>query len=177
MNIVIRPYRESDRSALHALTVAAFEGVSIDQNVDRLLGPIAGRDWRWRKTQHIESDIAAAGTDPGTNAEIAVAALAEDDRVVGYVTLHFQRAARIGWIHNLAVAADLRGQGLGHRLLEHALARCRAEGMTVAQIETLEQNAIGRHLFPALGFREVARKIYYAMPLGGDAPTRRDAPE
>ena len=32
-------------------------------------------------------------------------------------------------------------------LLEHALARCRAEGMTVAQIETLEQNAIGRRLF------------------------------
>jgi hypothetical protein len=46
------------------------------------------------------------------------------------------------------------------------VARFRIEGMTLAQIETLEQNAIGQHLFPAVGFREVARKIYYALPLG-----------
>jgi hypothetical protein len=104
MNIVIGPYRETDRSALEALTVAAFDGVSIDQNFDRLLGPIAGRDWAWRKTQHVAFDI-----DTG------------------------------------------------------------AEGMTIAQIETTEQNAIGCHLYPALGFREVARKFYYAMPLGDHA--------
>ena len=51
--------------------------------------------------------------------------------------------SRIGWIHNLAVDADLRGQGLGRRLIEHALDRFRAAGMTVAKIETLEQNPIG----------------------------------
>lgn len=160
MNIVIRPYRETDRSALCALTVDAFDGVSIDQNVDRLLGPIAGRDWPWRKARHFEIDV-----DSG--AEVAVAAEAENDRAVGYVTFFFQREARIGWINHLAVAAGLRSQGLGRRLLEHALGRFRVEGMSIAQIETLEQNAIGRHLFPALGFREVARKIYYTLPLEG----------
>jgi ribosomal protein S18 acetylase RimI-like enzyme len=161
MNIVIRPYRETDRSVLCALTVDAFDGVSIDQNVDRLFGPIAGRDWGWRKARHFELDVAGG-------AEVAVAAEVETDRAVGYVTFFFQREARIGWINHLAVAAGLRSQGLGRRLLEHALERFRAEGMTIAQIETLEQNAIGLHLFPALGFRAVARKIYYALPLGGD---------
>jgi hypothetical protein len=39
--------------------------------------------------------------------------------------------------------------------------------MTVAKIETLEQNPIGRHLYPALGFREVARQIHFAMDLTG----------
>ena len=39
MNIVIRPYRQSDRDAVIALTVAAFDGVSIDHNLDRRLGP------------------------------------------------------------------------------------------------------------------------------------------
>jgi len=169
MNIVIRPYRDTDRSTLCALTVDAFDGVSIDQNVDRLLGPIAGRDWRWRKARHFEIDV-----DSG--AEVAVAAEAENDRAVGYVTFFFQREARIGWINHLAVDAGLRSQGLGRRLLEHALGRFRAEGMTIAQIETLEQNAIGRHLFPALGFREVARKIYYAMSLAGE-PERVSEPE
>jgi ribosomal protein S18 acetylase RimI-like enzyme len=167
MNVVIRPYRQTDRPALEALTVAAFDGVSIDQNIDRLLGPIAGRDWRWRKTQHLLFDI-----DSG--AEVAVAAQRDPDRPVGYITCHFQREARIGWIHNMAVAAECRGQGLGRRLLAHALARFRAEGMTIAQIETIEQNAIGCHLYPAMGFREVARKIYYAMPLGTQAEAGRE---
>jgi ribosomal protein S18 acetylase RimI-like enzyme len=169
MNIVIRPFCEIDRPALHALTVEAFTGVSIDQNVDRILGPIAGRDWCWRKIQHVEYDLE-------NHAEVAVAAHPDTNRAVGYITLHFQREARIGWIHNMAVAAELRSLGLGRRLLEHALARFRAEGMTIAQIETLEQNAIGCHLYPALGFREVARKIYYALPLEGE-PERGSAPK
>jgi ribosomal protein S18 acetylase RimI-like enzyme len=169
MNIVIRPFRETDRTALCALTVAAFEGVSIDQNIDRLLGPIAGRGWESRKARQFETDVASG-------AEVAVAAEVETDQAVGYVTLFFQREAAIGWINHLAVAAHFRDQGLGRRLLEHGLARFCAEGMTVAQIETLEQNAVGRHLFPALGFREVARKIYYARPLEGE-PGRVSEPE
>ena len=156
MNIVIRPYRETDRAALCALTVAAFDGVSIDQNIDRLLGPIAGRDWRWRKARHFETrrrQRRRAGGRRGGR-----------DRPGGRLRHDSSSSdeTRIGWINHLAVAAELRGQGLGRRLLEHALARFRAEGMTIAQIETLEQNPVGRHLFPALGFREVARKIYYA---------------
>jgi hypothetical protein len=39
--------------------------------------------------------------------------------------------------------------------------------MTVAKIETLEQNSIGRHLYPSIGFIEVARQIHYALPLLG----------
>jgi ribosomal protein S18 acetylase RimI-like enzyme len=169
VNFVIRRYRETDRPALEALTVAAFDGVSIDQNVDRLLGPIAGRDWAWRKTQHIASDIASG-------AEVAVATPLDSDEPVGYVTYHFQRPQQVGWIHNLAVSAGCRGQGLGRRLRRHALERFRAEGMTVAQIETLEQNEIGRQLFPALGFREVARKIYFAMPIGAAAAPEGGTP-
>jgi ribosomal protein S18 acetylase RimI-like enzyme len=160
MAIDIRPFREADRSFVRDLTIAAFEGVSIDRNIDLRLGPIAGRDWSWRKARDVEQDIDLLG------AEIAVAV---DDRagvVVGYITMQCDRETLIGWIHNLAVGAEAQGQGLGRRLLEHALAHFRAAGMTVAKIETLEQNPIGRHLYPSVGFVEVARQIHYAMPLG-----------
>jgi ribosomal protein S18 acetylase RimI-like enzyme len=159
MDINIRPYRESDRSTLRDLTVAAFDGVSIDHNIDRTLGPIAGRDWRWRKARAIDDDIDAPG------AEFAVAEEADSGAVVGYISLRHDRETLVGWIPNLAVVAGLRGHGLGRRLIEHALERFRAEGMTVARIETLEQNPIGRHLYPSVGFIEVARQIHFAIAL------------
>jgi ribosomal protein S18 acetylase RimI-like enzyme len=169
MTIVIRPYREPDRPIVRELTVAAFEGVSIDHNLDRRVGPIAGRDWRWRKARDVDRDIDSPG------AELAIA---EDDQtgaVLGYVTMQGDSETRIGWIHNLVVGAEARGQGLGRQLIEHALAHFRAAGMTVAKIETLEQNPIGRHLYPSAGFIEVARQIHYAMPLT-DRPTDEPGP-
>ncbi|HZW30781.1 MAG TPA: GNAT family N-acetyltransferase [Isosphaeraceae bacterium] len=159
MSIVIRPFRESDRPTVRELTVAAFEGVSIDHNIDRRLGPIAGRDWRWRKSRDVDRDIDLLG------AELAVAEDEQSGAVVGYVTMQCDAETRIGWIHNLVVGDAARGQGLGRRLIEHALRYFRAAGMTVAKIETLEQNAVGRHLYPSVGFVEVARQIHYAMPL------------
>src|SRR5579885_934867 len=164
MAIAIRPYREADRDAVRELTVSGFEGVSIDHGIDRTFGPIAGRDWRWRKSRDIDRDIDELG------AELAVAEDEESGAVVGYVTMQSDPETGIGWIHNLAVAAGARGGGLGRRLLENALAHFRGAGMALAKIETLEQNAVGRHLYPSIGFIEVARQIHYAMPLTDRIP-------
>ena len=103
MGIVIRPFRETDRAAVIALTVAAFPGVSIEHNVDERLGAVAVRDWQWRKGRDVELDIDSPGT------ELAIAEDVENGATVGYVTMAFDPGTRIGWIHNLAVEADLRG--------------------------------------------------------------------
>jgi ribosomal protein S18 acetylase RimI-like enzyme len=123
------------------------------------LGFLAGRDWRYRKSRDIDRDIDELG------AHVAVASDDDSGTVVGYVTMQSDVETRIGWIHNLAVAQEARGQGLGRRLIEHALAHFRSAGMTIAKIETLEQNAVGRHLYPSLGFVEVARQVHYAIAL------------
>src|SRR5262245_66483945 len=99
MAILIRPYRESDRARIRELTVAAFEGVSIDHNIDRQLGAIAGRDWRWRKSRDIDRDI------DWLSAALAVAQEQPSGEVVGYVTMQCDPETLIGWIHNLVVAA------------------------------------------------------------------------
>jgi ribosomal protein S18 acetylase RimI-like enzyme len=151
----IRPYRESDRDALKAITVEAFAGVSIDQDLERLFGLIADHDWRWRKARQIDDDIAAPGAS-------ILAAEDESGQVAGYITKRLDREAGVGLIPNLAVRADQRGQGLGRRLIEEALQVFRAEGLALARIETLDQNAVGQHLYPDCGFVEVARQIHYA---------------
>jgi ribosomal protein S18 acetylase RimI-like enzyme len=159
MAIEIRPFQEADRFAVRQLTVAAFEGVCIDHNIDVTIGLIARRDWRYRKSRDIDRDLDDAST------QVAVAQDDASGAVVGYVTMQCDAETRIGWIHNLAVEKCLRGQGLGRRLIEHALSHFRAAGMSIAKIETLEQNAVGRQLYPSIGFVEVARQIHYATGL------------
>lgn len=157
MNVVIRPYRGDDLDAIKRLTIDSFVGVTLEQNVEDALGVLHDRDWRWRKARHLDEDAAA------NPAGILVAEAHE--RVVGYLTTRVDRESGRGRIANLAVAAEFRGRSLGRRLIEHALDYFRREGLVYAMIETMAQNEVGQHLYPACGFVEVARQVHYARRL------------
>jgi ribosomal protein S18 acetylase RimI-like enzyme len=153
----IREFRPTDVARIKQLTADAFDGVTLEQNVENALGPLNGRDWRWRKARHIDEDVAA------NPAGIFVAEA--DGRVVGYITALIDREAGKGRIPNLAVDAQYRGHGLGRQLIEHALDYFRREGLAYAMIETMAQNEAGQHLYPACGFVEIARQIHFARKL------------
>ena len=158
----IRPFQSDDHTRLREITVEAFDGVSIDQNGERMFGLIGGRDWRWRKGRAFDEDVER---DP---AGIFVAVNTDDDgreEILGFISTWINREAGVGHIPNLALTASARGQGLGRRLIQYALDHFRGHGMACARIETLDQNAIGQKLYPSLGFHEVARQIHYMMPL------------
>jgi len=142
---------------LKRLTTEGFVGVSIDHGIEEQFGLINGHDWRWRKARHIDDDV---GREPQ-----GVFVAEDRGQIVGYITSWQDREAGIGHIPNLAVAASHRNQGLGRLLLEHALKHFRAAGLTHAKIETLAQNAIGNHLYPSLGFVEVARQVHFVAKL------------
>ena len=156
-NITFRPYQSADHSRLRQIMVAAFDGVSIDQGIEREFGPISGRDWQWRKGRHFDDDVQrdAAG--------IIVAV--QDDVPVGFVSTWIDRDAGIGHIPNLSLTPDCRGLGIGRQLVELALQRFRDAGITHAKIETLVQNNVGNGLYSSLGFREVARQIHFVAEL------------
>ena len=157
MQLQIRQFRQNDLPALKAITVEAFDGVSIDQNIERQFGLVNERDWRWRKGRRIEEDVAR---DAG-----GVFIAEVDSAVIGCLTSWMDHEEGVGFISHLAVVAAHRGQGVGRRLIEHASDHFRKHGISHARIETLEQNAIGQELFPSFGFREVARQIHYCMRL------------
>jgi len=159
MNTIIRPYRPEDLETLKRLTVASFGGVALDQMVEAALGLLNGHDWRWRKARHIDEDIAAHPEG------IFVAETEPEGAIVGYITTVLDREAGKGRIPNLAVDANYRGQGMGRRLIEHALDYFRREGMAYATIETMASNPVGQHLYPDCGFIEVGRQVHYAMKL------------
>jgi len=153
----IRSYHDDDLDQLKAITVEAFDGVSIDRNIEDRFGPINGRDWRSRKAKHIQAD---ADRDPSG---IFVAEC--DGQIVGYITTFCDPEHGMGNIPNLAIDADFRGKGLGKLLIQTALDHFRSQGMSHARIETLAQNQIGQTLYPAIGFEEVARQVHFCMDL------------
>ena len=159
---MIRLFRESDRAQLKAITADVFGPAAVDYYLERRFGPIQGRDWAWRKVRHVDDDIRtnAGGIFVYENSQPPC-----EGTVVGYITVSLDRDAGIGRIPNLAVATEAQGRGVGRALVEHALEYLRTEGMLLARVETLEGNAAGEYLYPALGFMRVIRQIYYATQL------------
>jgi ribosomal protein S18 acetylase RimI-like enzyme len=143
---------------LQEITAQTFGPVSIDRNMETVLGPFGKGDWQTRKVAAIADDCEAQPNG-------VFVAEDEQHRIVGYVTSRLNATSGIGWIPNLAVDPNHQGQGLGRALLEHAIQFFREQKMSVAKIETLEQNPIGQKLYPSLGFKEVARQIHFAMRL------------
>jgi len=157
MEPVIRSFCPDDLEAIKAITIEGFEGVSVEHGIELKFGEIAGHDWRWRKARHVDEDVKeqAAG--------IFVAEV--DGEILGYISTRLDPEAGKGRIPNLAVAASARGQGIGRKLIGHALDYFRTEGMGVAVIETMASNPIGQSLYPSCGFEEVGRQIHYACRL------------
>jgi len=160
MDILYRDFRQEDLLRIKAITVEAFDGVSIDRNIDALLGAPAAQSWQQRKAKHLDADLAR---------EEAMILVAEADQlVVGYVSTWIDRAAGQGFIPNLAVDQVWRGKGIGRSLIQRAVAYFREQGVAQVRIETLDQNEVGKKLYPSLGFHEVARQIHYCMNLNDD---------
>lgn len=155
--MVIRPVRDDDLAELRRITVEGFDGTAIDQHVEHALGILSGHDWRWRKARHVDEDVAA------NSAGVFVAD--EDGQVLGFVSTRLDYESGKGRIPNLAVDAKMQGRGIGRQLIEHALNYFRKEGMSFVMIETMANNSVGQHLYPACGFVEVGRQIHYALAI------------
>jgi ribosomal protein S18 acetylase RimI-like enzyme len=156
-DVTLRVYHTVDLEPIKRMTIECFGGVTIEENLEATLGTFNGHDWRWRKARHIDEDVLA------NPAGIFVAEAG--GRRVGYITTRIDREAGKGRIPNLAVAAEFRGRGLGRLLIERALEYFRAEGLVYAVIETMAQNAVGQHVYPACGFVELARQVHFARRL------------
>ena len=155
--LVIVPAGPADADVVVAITREAFDGVCMDQAIEKLLVPLPGLPWRDLKARQVRREITHG---PGN---CFVARIG--DQVVGYVTTRTLIPGLRGQILNMAVAAAHRGKGIGRELLNQAIEHFRRQGFRQVKIETLVSNEIGSHLYPAVGFREVARQIHYVMEL------------
>jgi ribosomal-protein-alanine N-acetyltransferase len=124
-------------------------------------------------------------TDPWSRSSFA--ALLEQPRVYFSVALDRDAGRLLGYtvawfvldeaeLANLAVSPDVRGNGIGARLLEGALAASEARGSATMYLEVRASNQSAIALYTAHGFAEVGRRrAYYRKPVEDALILRRTA--
>ena len=91
--------------------------------------------------------------DPGEGAQLI--ARDEENRAVGFATIFWTwqtlDAGRVGVMNDLYVAADVRGGGVGRRLIEACRGACRKRGVGKLVWETAPDNTTAQRLYDSLG--------------------------
>ena len=100
---------------------------------------------------------------PGS--ELAVAEDEDTGEAAGYVTISIDPDSRIGWIHNLAVDAGLRGPGAGSEADRACPGPLPCPWHDRGQDRDPRPEPGRAAPLPELGFQEIARQIHFAMPL------------
>jgi ribosomal protein S18 acetylase RimI-like enzyme len=80
------------------------------------------------------------------------------------------RLAEFGFIHDVWVDPARRGAGVGRTLVDEALARFRAMGITQVRLETAAANEGARRLFSSRGFRVGTVDMLRALEIPRPAP-------
>ena len=82
----------------------------------------------------------------------------KDDRIVGVILSGHD--GRRGFIHHTAVHPGCRGQGIGHRLVEAALAALKAEGIHKVALVVFDRNQTGNGFWEKEGFTAREDLVY-----------------
>jgi ribosomal protein S18 acetylase RimI-like enzyme len=87
-----------------------------------------------------------------------LAVMVRGDEVVGCLQISFipglsRQGMWRGQIESVRVASSCRGEGLGRRLLEWAIAECRKRGCGVVQLTSDKRRHDARRFYESLGFR------------------------
>ena len=90
---------------------------------------------------------------PQYRAELDLVAVAKDGRLAGYVLGWLDPIFGIGHVEPLGVHPNFAGLGIAKALLGELLARFRALGVGLAQVEAAHHNETAIHAYQAAGFR------------------------
>lgn len=73
------------------------------------------------------------------------------------------KARRYGYLNEMVVTQRYRRQGVGTRLLDHAMEVLRNQGLTRVELDLWENNHPGRGLYSGYGFSPLRRRIGYRL--------------
>lgn len=149
----IRPYAPADRDAVLALAPRLLVGIA--PWLDEAGFLVAAERW-------IASSIAEIGPQQGV-----FVAEGGQEKLLGFVSVahqvHFSGQER-AYVHELIVAAEVEGAGLGRALLAAAEAWATAQGLPAIELDTGAPNGHARRFYAHLGYAEESIKLVKQLP-------------
>lgn len=114
----------------------------------------------WTEQQYV--DLLAAMRESPTR----LALVTQEDGSCALVGFLVARHSPPEWeLENIVVAPEVRGTGIGKKLMDTLLVQARQTSSDAVLLEVRESNAAARRLYEKLGFRETGRrKAYYTNP-------------
>jgi GNAT superfamily N-acetyltransferase len=159
----LRGFKEIEPT--HVLTASITQGdCELDPEVD--LEPQVSKRWVRAAAESYGGDKADDDTLMKIVSRIrqttAFATLSLDDRPVAW-GLGVVERGYVG-LYDIVVAPDLRGIGLGRRVVASLMAWGCGQGAHTAYLQVREENEIARSLYGALGFGTAYRYTHRVMP-------------
>ncbi|MDH4178848.1 MAG: GNAT family N-acetyltransferase, partial [Thermoleophilia bacterium] len=105
-----------------------------------------------------ESDFARLFPDGLASPGVVLHAVEEEGERVGHVVFaeEERHGRRCAWLYEIWIDADVRGRGIGRRVIELFEAEVRARGLPRIELNVFGGNAVARGLYRSLGYDEVA---------------------
>lgn len=96
------------------------------------------------------------------NTMLAVVVASEDDRIVGVVDVEERAWNNTAWIWNLMLDKDVRGQGLGRKLIDYTVKWARQRKLRAIMLETQTNNVPACRFYARMGFKLVGiNEVFY----------------
>ena len=88
--------------------------------------------------------------------------LLSENKVVGMLTIgsYASPTGTKAWIEDVVVDKELRGKGLGRKLVEHAINYCRKEGIDTMYLTSNPQRITANALYQSVGFERKETNMY-----------------
>ena len=157
MSLQIRPVRDTDVEDLVHLSLLAFEPIftSFAQILGPQIYPAIYPDW---KKSQSEGVISTCETE---KFNVWVAEL--DGKVIGFIAYELHSQEKSGEVQLLAVHPAYQNGGIGTELIEYALRKMKAAGMSIAVVGTGgdESHAPARRSYEKAGYTALPLVRYY----------------
>ncbi len=76
-------------------------------------------------------------------------------RLVGVLDVEEEGWRKTAWVWNIMLDVDVRGKGIGRRLMEHTIDWSRRRGLRAVLLETQSNNTPACHFYQRMGFQLV----------------------
>lgn len=175
------PLREEDVSELAALEAACFPTPWSEEQYRKILkrngleSPAPGKEaavYPIRYPEKADAPTPSAGIPeevPRFPSTPVFGMRAATGELAAYICLGVYQRTRELEIYNIAVSTRFRKQGLGKRLLSHALEEARSRGIERALLEVRPSNDAALALYASAGFAICGNRKKYYRDSGEDA--------